>query len=670
MTIDQETHRSLELPESSAVPIAARPCRHPADRVSAIALASLFAIMLVMLARVIQLQTRPSDELRPFISERVTTMTLKSVQGDIQDRRGLTLAGTRFGRRVFVDPQEFLKAPPDAIPRLADAIGEPVAKLATRLAPRMETTRRRIDAIDDQNPETTPDGKPIRYVTVGGVLEDWREQAVLALDFPGVHLESVPVRALTAERAAAPLVGMVGVDHNGLVGAEKLIEPLIQPGEGVYRYVRDAYGQPMWVFSGGYVPPQRGRDVRLSIDSEVQRIATEELARGVLDADAAGGRCVVLDPRTGEVLAMVDLLREVHGLTDYDWQTIIPKTGLPGVRFRTIKPDPKREDFPQIARNRCIEDVYEPGSTFKSFMWAATTELGLCRTTEIFNTHGGRWTTPYGRSVNDVTRRDSQSWADVLINSSNIGMAQGTSRMSFQQMHDAVVRFGFGSRTNIGLPGESPGIVIKSKAWTKYDQTSVAMGHSVAVTPIQMVRGYANFARTGDMAGTIPPITFLAVDPETAARGVQGRRVLTQQIADLTRETMRGVTHNLDTRIAQNDPEATHFRYEAFGKSGTAEIPLGDPPKGKRRPKGSDGYFRGQYNSSFIAGAPVEVPRVVVLVVIDDPGPSLIARKLHYGSATAGPVNRRIIERSLAYLAVPPTQPASDISQVDTASAD
>lgn len=639
------------------------------NRIGTYAFAGVCLLLLVMLGRVAQLQARPSEELKPFISTRVTTVKQVSVNGDLLDSRGRLCAGTRLGRRVCIDPVEFLKGPKDAINQLAGAMGMQPAEVAQRLAPRLQTTQDRLDAIADEDPSTTPDGKPIRYVSIGGVIEDWREESVKALKLPGVFMETRPVRAMTAGDDAAPLIGIVGVDHDGLLGAEKIVGGMIKPVAGKYAYVRDAFGNPMWVFPDGYTAPQRGEDVRISMDLELQRIAHEELMRGVEDADAAGGRCVIMDPRTGEIAAMVDIIREAPGVREYDWATIIPKGGS-GVRYRTIRPDPKRADFPQVARNRCVEDVYEPGSTFKPFMWAATTDLGLARPNEIFNTYGGHWQTPYGRGLSDVTRRDTQTWSEVLINSSNIGMAQGTARMSFMQMRDAVVKFGFGRKTGIGLPGESPGIVTSAKAWSKYSQTSVAMGHEVAVTPIQMVRGFSAFARTGEMAGTLPPVNFLAVETERASMGVGGPRVLPRDIAELTRETMRGVTHNLDVRLGKKDAEASQFRYEAFGKSGTAEIPLGLAPAGKKRPKGSDGYYRGQYNSSFISGAPVDEPRLVVLVVIDDPGPERIRQKAHYGSAVAGPPNRRIMERALAYLAVPPTYRPGELEELLKADAD
>lgn len=351
---------------------------------------------------------------------------------------------------------------------------------------------------------------------------------------------------------------------------------------------------------------------------------------------------------------MADVLRSVKTV-DYPWTYPIgQEPGGRRPRYTTIRADGGRSAAG--LRNRCVEDAYEPGSTFKPFMWAEVTALGLARPEEVFNTHDGEWTTPYGRRITDVEPFGTQTWAHILVHSSNIGMVQGTARMSFKQMRDAVLKLGFGSRTKIGLPGESTGLVTPLKRWSNYSQTSVASGYEVAVTPLQMVRAFSVFARTGDAAGTLPPIRLTAIDPELHGGVVGGERVLPAEVANLTRETMRGVTERLDSRLSRN-AEAEPLRYDAFGKSGTAEIPLGPPPPGKRRPKGSDGYYQGQYNSSFIAAAPAEHPRVVVVVVIDDPGPQRVATRTHYGAATAGPVNRRIIERTLGYLGVPPTVP-------------
>ena len=260
----------------------------------------------------------------------------------------------------------------------------------------------------------------------------------------------------------------------------------------------------------------------------------------------------------------------------------------------------------------------------------------------MFDTHDGRWVTPFGRVIEDVHKRAQMTWAEVLVNSSNIGMVQGTARLTHGQMRAGVLLFAFGSKTRLGLAGESAGLVTPLKRWSTYTQSSVASGYEVGVTPVQMMRAFCVFARTGELAGTLPELALEAVRNGDVRSSVRVR-VLEPGIAELAKEQMRKVAQNMSDRIERADPEAGALRYTMFGKSGTAEI---------ARPDGR-GYYDDQYNSSFIAGAPIETPRIVVLVVIDDPGPSMIAQRRHYGSWAAGPVVRRVVERSLEYLGVP-----------------
>lgn len=625
--------------------------------VSLVVMLVVGATFLVMLGRVVQLQVKPSAELVAAMDPRVTTVKHPGARGDMIDIRGRPLALTHFGERVFVDPWNLPSPPGEAFEKLAGVLGMPIEKVAERLVPALDKNERlKADTTIERNDNGVPKGA-VRYVSVGDVVDDAVAQAVRRAKIAGVGLEYRSVRETPGDEFAASLIGLVNVDHRGHLGAEYLLDKRVTPQPGSIRYVRDARNSPLWIEPGGYVAPRRGDDIRLSIDLELQAIAVEELQRGVENADAAGGRLVMMDPMTGEILAMVDIMREVPGLAEFPWRE--PKADVTldtNKRYRTLLHDDRRDIHPSAGRNRCVEDVYEPGSTFKPFMWAAITELGLASAHEVFDTENGRWT-PYGRRrLEDVVKRPTMTWLEVLVNSSNIGMAKAASRMSFQQMHDAVVRFGFGSPTKIGLPGESPGIVTKMKSWSKYTQTSVAMGHEVAVTPIQMVRAFSAFARSGELAGTMPTARLLALDTseESADPGV---RVVPKKVAMLTRETMKGVTQKIDDRIMKKEENlAAHPagapHYEWFGKSGTAEIPLGRAPKGKVRPIGSDGYYPDQYNSSFLAGAPVEDPKIVVVVVIDDPGPALIAKREHYGSHVAGPVAKRVIERTLPYLGV------------------
>lgn len=653
-----------------------------ADLVAALLVAVLCGFFLIMLARVLQLQVSPGEALSAHMNDRVTVVREPGSRGDLLDRRGRLLAASRFAYRVFVDPTRFPVATEDSLQRLADALDQPIEDVAQRILPRVAENQRRaalkaartaaaesarrlaplasVSAMNEpagQVEQESQDRPLIRYVPVSGVIEDWRAEVVRGLRMPGVHLELRSVRENPAPELAVSLVGLVNIDHVGVLGAERLLNQSVSPSSGRLQFVRDAYSRPLWVEQGGYVAPQRGRDERLSIDLEIQRMAVEELERGIADANAAGGRLIAMDPLTGEIVAMVDIVRQPADAVPYDWSS----NGSNGGRRRyiTIHQNPRAVDVPALARNRCVEDVYEPGSTFKPFMWAATTDLGLASVSEVIDTEGGLYNLPYGRrTIKDVVKRQTMTWSEVLIHSSNIGMAKITRRMSDGQMRDAVLRFGFGRRTGIGLPGESGGIVTgRPPAWSKYTQTSVAMGHEIAVTPVQMVRAFSAFARTGPDAGTIisPRLTAAESDRSESAPAIV--RVVSPRIADLTRQTMRGVAMNAERKLANTNKDEAPGRYELFGKSGTAMIPLPKPPQGKRKPRGTGGYFQDQYNSSFIAAAPADHPRLVVLCVIDDPGPEMVAKRTHYGSSVAYPVTRRFMDRALAYLGVPPSAP-------------
>ncbi len=600
------------------------------------------ALMLVVLGRVAQLQIAPDERLAAHIQDRMSSRPQLAPRGDILDRRGRVLSATRSGYRVFVDPSALSAPYGRTITALSRALEIDEAELAERIIPRLsENERRRALSLP-----------LVKYLSIGDILPDWQVEQVRRITLPGVHLERRSVREITGGPAIASIVGLVGVDHHGLLGVERSFDERIEPTAGRLDYVRDARGRAMWVEASGYRPAVPGKGLWLSADLAIQQIADEEIERGVIDADAAGGRIIVLDPTTGELLAMRDFVRHLPGLTDPP-QRGAGKRARPddpdpgaGVRYRTIRPDPAREIHPALGRNRCVEDVYEPGSTFKAFMWSSVTERGLARPEEVFNTHNGLWTNPYGRVIRDVIPKPSLTWTEVLVNSSNIGMTQGVDRLTFDQARADILRFGFGVRTGIGLPGESPGLVTGRRDWTRYTQTSVASGYEIGVTPLQMVRAFSAFARSGALAGSLPTLRLRAVTPaELAAE--KPTPVIPPRLASQTRDAMRKVGEIMNTRIRDTFKEEAPLRYSLFGKSGTAEIP---------RPDGR-GYFKNQHNSSFIAGAPAEQPRIVVLVIIDDPGPALAASRHHYGSWTAGPVVRRVIERTLEYLGVPPTEP-------------
>ncbi len=632
------------------------------------------AAFAVLLGRVAQLQLRPGEALKQEMSPRVSTRVEPAVRGDIVDRKGRVLAATRFGYRVVVDPTLMNTEVLDqSIVKLAGAMGLPMDEVGTRIVLAIE--RNLALAAEQASPapaegdETAPAKAkgPIRYLPIGKVLTDGQAAEVRDLKIKGVTLEKRQVREYPGGPEVASLLGKVGFEDAGLMGAERLLNADLSGEAGSIRYVRDSGGRPLWMDQGSINPPLAGMDVRLSIDTELQRISTEELIRQIEAVDAAGGRLVMVDPNTGEVLAMVDIVREMPGLVPFPWVQATPRErgkrypadpALPKARFITIPEDKGRKIHPALARNRCIEDVYEPGSTFKPFVWSTVTELKRAKLEEVFDTHNGRWTIPgIGRYIEDVTKRPQMTWRDVLVNSSNIGMIQGAARLTPQELHDCVVRFGFGKKTGVGLPGrpfpgEAAGIVTPVSKWTKFTHTSVPWGHEVAVTPVQMVRAFSAFARRGDLAGTLPRLRLSAYS-QADGEGVT-YRVLPVDIAVLTRETMRGVATNMENGMKLRKEEIPEggWRYAMFGKSGTADIPIGPAPKGMRAPSTAKGFYPGQLNTSFIGGAPAENPRLVVIVVIDEPGAKPDRRQM-YGSATAGPVVRRVMERALTYLGVP-----------------
>lgn len=615
--------------------------------------------LLALLGRVAQLQLAPQTRLVEHMASRTATRSVPALRGELLDRRGRLLATSRTGYRAFIDPVKLAEFD-------ADSLGLAIVTIAELTAMTPDAAGERIMsrlAINDERQALIDAGrssKPmIRFVAMGGILSDTQAQLVRDAKITGLHLEARPMRVPTGGDLVASIVGKVGFEHIGLLGAELAQESRLASRDGSMRYIRDAKGRPLWIGREDWSPGRPGRSVRLSLDLQLQRIAVEELERGVEDANAAGGRLVMLDPLTGEVLAMVDLIRPVPEAVEFPWedadsptdQSIAPQPHRKP-RYITIRADPRRDEHPALGRNRCVEDVYEPGSSFKPFVWAALTDDGLVHVEETIDTEGGIWTTSYGRTIKDVTRRDSMTWPQVLANSSNIGMVKGASRASFAQLHEIVVRYGFGSPTQIGLPGESTGLVTSLKNWDKFTQTSVAFGHEIGVTPVQMVRAFAAFARPGPRAGTLPQIRLTAVEPRDPSRQIV-RRVLSAEAAHRVRPILEQVASRMEIRMRAEFPSEGPWRYRIFGKSGTADVPLLLPPQGKRRPKWARAYYEGQNNSSFIAAGPSEYPRIVVVVVIDDPGPERVRMKSHYGSVVAGPVVRRVMERSLAYLGVP-----------------
>lgn len=356
--------------------------------------------------------------------------------------------------------------------------------------------------------------------------------------------------------------------------------------------------------------------MRLTIDLAIQESAERHLTKMVKDMNAGGGRVIVMDAGNGDILAMADILQERPG-------------------WREATRDPARRIHPSLGRNRNFTDPYEPGSTMKSFVWARATQLGLAKPTDMIQMPvGSPLVTSFGRVIHNAEGDPykSYSWKDVLVHSVNTGMVTVGLRMNHAQMQEMVRDFGFGTKSGVGIPGESAGLVTPTKRWTDYTQSSVAFGHEIAVTPIQMVRAFSAFARP-DGTMVTPRMVLPRGSTDSDAFLPGSKQVVTTSVLAEAKDALKSVLEDGTARRAQS------ANYRIFGKTGTAELSI----------PGEKGYDRTRYMASFLAAAPLANPRLVVICVIDDPD----RRKGHFGGLVAAPVVRDVIDDSLQYLGVP-----------------
>lgn len=564
------------------------------------------------LLRVAQLKSLPDERLEAAAGRRTSVRTELAQRGEITDQRGRPIALSLVGYRLYCDPAHMQEAGMLAAKRASkkdpNAIAEcdPLRDAAIALAPVLRQSPQQIHELLKKNAER-------RYLVLSQEVTDAQVDALRQVKVEGIRLEPKLVRDYPAGKLASQLVGKVGFEHTGQAGMEFAFNKQMMPVDGRVKSLTDAYGRTLWINREDYQPGDNGMDVRLSIDLVVQEIAERRLEKMVTDMNAGGGRVIVLDVQTGDILAMADVLRERAG-------------------WKEATRDPSRKIHPALGRNRNFTDPYEPGSTFKSFVWARATQLGVAKPEEIIPIPNGPYTTPFGRTIHDVHYGGPVSWRKVLVSSLNGGMAIVAQRMTHQQLAQAVRDFGFGQKTGMGIPGESAGIVTSAAKWSKYTQTSVSMGHEVAVTPIQMVRAFSAFARD-DGTMVQPRLVIPRGDIGARPDSTGLKQVVEPAVLAEARNAMEGVVEEGTARKAQSDT------YNMFGKTGTAELKV----------KGEKGYDRDRYVASFIAAAPARKPRIVVLCVIDDPD----KRKGHYGGSIAGPVVRDVVDETLQYMGVP-----------------
>jgi cell division protein FtsI (penicillin-binding protein 3) len=555
--------------------------------VGRVMIAMISVCLVLLLGRVVMLQTIPPEQIAARVGSQRSTQPLPARRGTILDRRGRVLATTRVAQKLFVDPVLIVDHSNFA-EKVGYGLGYDPVEIDLALAARPNS----------------------RYVVLDRRLDDQRLESLKNLDVPGLATDPVLMRDYPQGRLAGQLIGFVGVDGKGLAGLEQANDKRLTANPGSVRYLRDARGRALWVEASSYQKQTDGENIRLTIDAVIQSLAESCLAEAIDTYQAESGQLVVMDPSTGELLAIAN------------YPTFDPAT------FNKAKPEARR--------NRVVTDVFEPGSIFKPIIWSSLTQLGAANSNEIIDTTtSGVYRTSKGRRLRDARGHGRITWDEVLIYSSNIGMATVAERVKPKDLHDAMTRFGFGKPTGSGLPGEVGGVVHPLSKWTHYSVTSVPMGQEVSVTPLQMVRAFGAIANGGLMM--TPTVTPVSGPGSTEPK--PGVRVLEQRIADYTRSVLcRQVTEG-------GGRKANSKLYELFGKTGTAQLPNFK----------QGGYYQDQYVSSFIAGAPADAPRLIVGCFITRPDKSIG----HYGGTVSAPAVMKVMEQSLMYLGVPPkTDPA------------
>jgi cell division protein FtsI (penicillin-binding protein 3) len=457
-----------------------------------------------------------------------------------------------------------------------------------------------------------------RFIWIARRLDADQANKLVALNLPGLQSVLEPKRYYPNGSLAAHVLGYVGLDGDGLGGLERSFNAKIAGEPGRLFLEKDASGKP---YESYEIASKPGNSVVLTIDQSIQYQAEQALNEAVKNSRAKSGSVIVLDPRSGDILALANA--------------------------PTFDPNNVSESSADARSNWALQNIYEPGSTFKVVAFSAALEKKLARVDDRIDCQMGAVTVA-GRVVHDHKKFGVLTLPEALAKSSNVAAIKLGMRVGDPTMYEYITRFGFGSKTGIELPGETGGILRKVERWQPSSIGSIAIGQEVGVTPVQMVAAFGALANDGMR---IAPHIIREIRNEAGAVVYQpqpeSRRVISAETAIALRGMLEGVTLHGTAKKAQLDG------YSAAGKTGTAQ---------KIDPK-TRAYSKTKFVGSFVGFAPVSNPQVVIIVVIDEPAGA------YHGGDVAAPVFREVAEQILPILGVEPdieTKSAPDlIAQVD-----
>lgn len=586
----------------------------------ALCMAVFFLLFSALSVRLFMLQVIAAEDLQRRAQAQWTSESaVRPARGRIFDRHGAVLAQSATAYAAAVSPRQ---------------VSDP-ARLAAILAPVLDME---AAAIERRASDTSRGGVTLKRQLpretarqIKAMKAEYTAAGSDALD--GLYLEEETRRYYPMGRFAAQLIGLTTVDGTGQAGLEQSLDRWLSGRAGRVLTQVDGKGRALNTGERDYIPAVDGGSVTLTIDASIQSFC-EQAAREALSVNRARAvRALAMDPRTGEILAMVSQ-------PDYDLN------------------DPPRDDLKTLTarmRNRVVADAYEPGSTFKILTAASALDAGLVTPSEGFYcsgsvvVEGGRircWGKPHG----------AQTFAQALQNSCNPVFVEMGLRLGVERFYDYLDAFGIGRRTGVDIPGESGGIVIPRESCKRVDIARVGFGQSVAVTPLQLLTAVCAVINGGNL---LRPYVVKSISDAGGAVIQEGRAsVVGHPVSAQTSATMRRL---LEDVVALGGGRNAYLPgYRVGGKTGTAQVYV-------------DGVVsRERHIGSFVGFAPADDPRIAVILIVDEADVPV-----DYGSVTAAPYAKEILERALVYMGVAPDTDAPpaeqvavpDVTGMDTASA-
>jgi cell division protein FtsI (penicillin-binding protein 3) len=547
-----------------------------------VVLTALFVLLPIgIVVQMIRVQVGSGEELRLLWREQAEDfITIPALRGDILDANGKILATSSVAYTVAVDPL-VPGMTRDRLQTITNALARTAGKDADQYMRRIQEA---------------PPGS--RYIVLEKGLGVDAYEALTALNIRGIILEEQYRRRFNYGTLASHVLGYVNLNVDGMMGLEASYNNVLKGEDGSQQVRRDRTGRIKAYVGAPKKRPINGNSLVTTIDVNIQAVVEEELANGVIAAEADYGTAIVMDPLTGAIKAMAN--------------------------YPTYDPNSPGQTY-ENRRNFAISDMIEPGSTFKLVTAIAATEMGVIRDGERFYTPSDGQKLIYGQWMRDHDPLGTLTFEEVIAKSSNVAISEIAMRLKPDVFYQYVRNLGFGSATEIDLPGEEAGRLRKPYDWSKVTLPWMSVGYEVQVTPLQIATAYAAFANGGKL---VRPYVVERVTNERFNDVSRHRVTVIREICEPS--TLQSLLPVFEYAVG---PEGTGKNASVTGmsiagKTGTAQ-------------KFADGSYQSRYRSSFVGFYPSRNPRYVTIVVLDEPRTNI------YGSEVAAPVFRNIANRLL-----------------------